>query len=78
MKGLPNAFYVTPGLASITVTRKDLQELLLATDGWAIIRGRMMEIKSKHLGAGVYRVTVEDKREALRGGEVKNARNKIP
>jgi len=70
MKELPNNFYgLPPGVASITVTKKDLQELLLVTNGWAIIRGRMMEIKSKHLGAGVYRVTVEDKREAFRGEE---------
>ena len=73
MKQLPDAFYgLPPGVANMTVTRKDLQELLLATDGWAIIRGRMMEIKSKHLGAGVYRVTVEDKHRALRGKEVED------
>jgi len=73
MKELPNNFYgLPPGVANITVTKKDLQELLLATDGWAIIRGRMMEIKSKHLGVGIYRVTVEDKHEALRGGDTES------
>jgi len=62
MKQLPDNFYNYPHLASITITGKELRELLLATDGCAIIMGRLMRIKSKHLGAGVYRVTVgEDK-----------------
>jgi hypothetical protein len=61
MKQLPNDFYSYPDIANMTITGKELKELLLNTDGYAIIQGRMKEIKSKHLGAGVYRITVEDK-----------------
>ena len=59
MKQLPDNFYNYPSHASITITGKELRELLLATDGCAIIMGRLMDIKSRYLGAGVYRVTVE-------------------
>ncbi len=59
MKQLHDNFYNFPQSASITITGKELRELLLATDGYAIIQGRMMRIKSKHLGVGVYKVTVE-------------------
>ena len=48
-----------PGLAHTTMDRKDLRELLLATGGQALSCGRLYDIKSKHLGAGVYRVTLE-------------------
>ena len=58
MKQLPDNFYAFPNLASMTITRKDLRELLLNTNGQAIIQGRLMTIKSKHLGAGVYKITV--------------------
>ena len=34
--------------------------------------GRMKEIKSKHLGAGVYRITVEDKKYGKGGEDGKN------
>ena len=61
MKQLPNNFYSYPDIADMTITRKDLKELLLNTDGYAIIQGRLKKIKSKHIGAGVYRVTVEDR-----------------
>ncbi len=46
----------------MTITRKELKELLLSTDGQAIIQGRLMQIKSKHLGAGVYKITVRRER----------------
>lgn len=59
MKQLPDIFYSFPQSASMTITGKELKELLLATDGWAIIQGRMMRIKSKHLGVGVYKITVK-------------------
>ena len=59
MKQLPDNFYGFPDIASMTIAGKELRELLLNTDGCAIIQGRLMQIKCKHLGAGVYRVTVE-------------------
>ncbi len=68
MKQLPDNFYNVPNIAYMTITRKELEELLLSTEGYAMIQGRMKEIKSKHLGAGVYRVTVEDKKYG-KGGE---------
>ena len=58
MKTLPNIFYTMPGTANTTMVRKDLKELLLETEGRVIACGRLYEIKSKHLGAGVYRVTL--------------------
>jgi hypothetical protein len=55
MKGLPDNFYRIKDYSE-TMSRKDLKELLLNTDGKAIIRGFLHEIKSKHIAAGVYRV----------------------
>jgi len=59
MKQLPDNFYAFPHYASTVITRKELRELLLNTEGTAIIQGHLMKIKSKHLGAGVYKITVE-------------------
>lgn len=61
MKALPQDFYDYPSSTSMVITTKELRELLLATGGNAIIQGRLMDIKHKHLGAGVYRITVEAK-----------------
>ena len=47
--------------AKPTISRKQLKELLLYSDGWLIAAGRMCDIKSKHLGAGVYAVWLERK-----------------
>jgi len=60
MKQLPDNFYNFPYAAGITITGKELRELLLETEGKVVIQGRLKDIKSNHLGAGVYRVTVED------------------
>lgn len=43
-------------LAKATMTRNQLKETLLATDGWVMACGRIWDIRSKHLGAGVYSV----------------------
>ena len=56
MKTLPDMFYSMPATANTTMARKDLKELLLATEGRVMACGRLWEIKNKHLGAGVYRV----------------------
>lgn len=47
-----------PDYASMTVTRVELKELLLATGGVPMVNGRLREIKSKHLGAGIYKITL--------------------
>lgn len=59
MKILPLNFYTMPSLASTTMETKDLKELLLGTDGWIMANGRIWNIKDEHLGAGVYKVTLE-------------------
>lgn len=56
MKTLPMYFYQVPAVANTTMDKKDLKELLLNTDGWIMATGYRWEIKSKHIGAGVYRV----------------------
>ena len=45
-----------PGLAHGTVTKEVLRDILLSTGGQLMACGRLYEIVSKHLGAGVYRV----------------------
>lgn len=75
MKYLPEVFYSMPQHANTTMARKDLKELLLNTDGYAFIQGRMYDIVPKHIGAGVYRVTVKDRYKpepTLKGYEWKN------
>ena len=42
-----------------TLTRKQLKSLLLKTDGSIICNGRLRDICSKHIGAGVYKVWTE-------------------
>ena len=56
---LPNHLY-TFTHARITLTRKQLKETLLVTDGKVIVAGRLRRIKSKHIGAGVYDVWLEE------------------
>lgn len=50
--------YTMPNRITQTMTRKELKETLLATDGWVMACGELWDIKSKHLGAGVYAVTL--------------------
>ena len=46
--------------AKSTVTRKQLKNILLYSDGWLIIRGQRVNIRSKHVGAGVYQIWFEE------------------
>jgi len=48
-----------PTVANTTMDKDDLKELLLETEGWIIARGHIYDIENKHIGAGVYRVTLE-------------------
>ena len=40
------------------MTRAELRATLLATGGQLLARGHLWEIVAKHLGAGVYRVSL--------------------
>ena len=57
--GLNGNFYSMPNIANETMTREDLRELLLDTGGKILTCGRLRTIVSKHLGAGIYRVTLK-------------------
>jgi len=59
VKELPLDFQKRPSLADTVMDRKDLKELLLFTHGRMISQGNLWDIKSKSLGAGVYRVFLE-------------------
>ena len=59
MKTLPNIFYTMPEFANMTMDRKDLREVLLDTGGSVLARGSLYDITPKHLGAGVYKVTLK-------------------
>ena len=56
---LPNNAYACPGMWSGTMTRKQLKETLLATDGWVLACGYVRNIVSKHIGTGVYRISLK-------------------
>ena len=57
---LPARFYtIRPDLCSTTLTKEQLRETLLATDGQIIAHGELFELKTKHLGAGIYKVTLK-------------------
>ena len=59
MEQLPDNFYRIPNIANMTMTKKDLKGILLKTDGYIMACGRIWDIIAKHLGAGVYRVTLK-------------------
>lgn len=61
--GLSDNFYRVPEIAHQTMSRKDLKELLLDTDGKIISCGRLRTLKSKHLGAGIYEVSLEPRED---------------
>jgi hypothetical protein len=52
-------FYTYADKAHEIMTSKDYKELMLNTQGTAIIKGSVYEIKSKSVGAGLYDVTVK-------------------
>lgn len=58
---LPTRFYTVPRIAQATMTRKDLKALLLDTGGWIMACGYLWDIKSKHIGAGVYNVYLKER-----------------
>jgi hypothetical protein len=58
VKTLPKHFYTIPEHATTTMDKKGLKELLLETNGWVISCSQLYKIKSEHLGAGVYEVSL--------------------
>lgn len=59
MKVLPMNMYSHPDTSSVTMSAKDLRELLLESEGYIIACGSIYDIKSKHLGVGVHKVTLK-------------------
>ena len=58
-RDLSDNFYRVPNIANQTMTRKDLQELLLDTGGKILTCGRLRTLVPKHIGAGVYSVSLD-------------------
>lgn len=53
---LTDNFYAMPLYANTTMTSKELKETLLYTEGNIMACGELWDIKSKSLGAGVYKI----------------------
>ena len=47
------------GLAHTTMTREQLRKLLMETGGQLMASGKLWNITSKHLGAGIYKVSTK-------------------
>lgn len=50
-----------PSYGHITVNQKDAHNILLKTDGTMLAHGRLWDIVAKHLGAGVYRLSLKER-----------------
>jgi len=58
VKTLPKSFYTMPTLANMVMEKGDLKELLLNTGGSVLANGYLYDIIAKHIGAGVYKITL--------------------
>jgi len=47
-----------PTLANMVMEKGDLKELLLNTGGSILANGYLYDIVAKHIGAGVYKITL--------------------
>lgn len=56
---LPPQFYNYPHLASTVLTAQQLQETLLATEGWILSMGRVYNLVPKELGGGIFIVKTQ-------------------
>ena len=57
---LPESFYtMNAAYVTTTLTKKQLRETLLATNGRIFNKGYFYNLCTKHLGAGVYKVWLE-------------------
>lgn len=52
---------MNPTYANTTTTRQVVRELLLMHDGCLMCKGRLWDIQAKHMGVGVYRVTLKER-----------------
>ncbi len=59
MNHLSNSFYSLPDLARQTMTRKQVRETLLDTTGKILTCGRLRTLSTKHIGAGIYEVSLK-------------------
>lgn len=53
-----NFLALTSDFGNITVEKDDLKAIMLQTGGTMMARGCLYDIVSKHLGAGVYKLTL--------------------
>lgn len=51
-----------PRDARPTVTREVLRNILLGTEGWIMARGLQYDIRSQGIGAGIYRLWLEERK----------------
>ncbi len=49
--------------STVMATRRELRDLLMDTGGNIMRNGRLEEVKSKHLGAGAYKVWTQSPKE---------------
>lgn len=59
IEDLRQIFWTQPELARMTMTRRELRAALLKHEGWISACGQMWDIVSKHIGAGVYEVSLK-------------------
>lgn len=57
--GLHISAWQNPKWFEDTVDKKQLKEILMETGGNIIACGYVWDIKSKHLGAGVYKISLK-------------------
>ena len=54
-----NHLWAMPGISHLTATRAELRAFLLKHGSEVLAQGRLCDVKSKPVGAGVYRVVLE-------------------
>ena len=59
MEKLSDSFYITPDTARQTLTREELRQVMMNTEGKIISCGRLRELYAKYLGAGIYLLTLK-------------------
>jgi len=58
-KELYDALGSYPGIRKLTAKTKTVRELLLNTNGQTPLNGKLWNIESRNIGAGVYKVWLE-------------------
>lgn len=57
---LPDTFYRVPHLATATMRRKEIAAIYLGSGESIMACGKLWMIRCRHLGAGVYKVFLEE------------------